>query len=120
MLLEGNGQGNAALVPGWHGHNELLCRVYRQLLHGSKIISPDKRVQFEQWLLSFIDDNKMLLSFDQGDTYDKIINTCQKSLQTWEVLLNLMGGAVELKKCFITLMRYEESYKWHNVQNNAQ
>jgi hypothetical protein len=114
-LLEGNGQGNAASVPGWHGHNELLCKVYRQILQGSKIVSPDKRVQFEQWLSSFIDDNKMLLSFDPEDTYETIINTCQKSLQTWEVLLNLTGGAVELKKCLITLMRYEESYKWYNA-----
>ena len=113
-LLEGNGQGNAASVPGWHGHNEIMCKVYKKMVHGSKIISPDKSVNFEQWLSSFIDDNKMLLSFDNDDTYENIIKVCQRSLQSWEILLNLTGGAVELKKCFITVLQYSESYKWHN------
>ena len=117
-LLEGNGQGNAASVPGWHGHNELLCKVYKQLIHGSKIRSPDKRIDFEQWLSSFIDDNKMLLSFKNEETYDNIIDKCQQSLQTWETLLNLTGGAVELRKCFITILQYDGTmnYKWYNTK----
>jgi hypothetical protein len=115
-LLEGNGQGNAASVPGWHGHNELLYKVYKKIIHGSKITSPDGRVNFEQWLSSFIDDNKMLLSFDQNDTYEMIIGACQRSLQVWETLLNLTGGAVELKKCFITILQYQDNYKWYSAQ----
>ena len=113
-LLEGNGQGNAASVPGWHGHNEIMCKVYKKLIHGSKITSPDRRVEFEQWLSSFIDDNKMLLSFKQKDTYSNIIKKCQQSLQLWETLLNLTGGAVELKKCFITVLQYSENYNWYH------
>jgi ribonuclease HI len=115
-LLEGNGQGNAASVPGWHGHNELMCNVYKQLIQGSRITSPNGEIDFEQWLSSFIDDNKMLLSFKNDDTYDTILTTCQKSLQYWEVLLNLTGGAVELKKCCITILLYKESYKWFDKQ----
>ena len=115
-LLEGNGQGNAASVPGWHGHNELLCKIYKKLIHGSKITSPDRRIDFEQWLTSFIDDNKMLLSFKNDETYENIIDKCQQSLQIWETLLNITGGAVELRKCFITILRYSKnaSYQWYN------
>jgi hypothetical protein len=115
-LIEGNGQGNAASVPGWHGHNELLCRVYKKLIHGSKIKSPDNRIHFEQWLSSFIDDNKMLLSFNSDDTYESILDKCRESLQIWETLLNITGGAVELKKCAITILRYNGTtdYKWYN------
>ena len=114
ILLEGNGQGNAASVPGWHGHNEIMCKVYKKLIHGSKIISPDRRVDFEQWLSSFIDDNKMLLSFANEETYDNIIEKCQQSLQHWETLLNITGGAVELRKCFITVLQYSTNYKWYS------
>ena len=113
-LLEGNGQGNAALVPGWHGHNEIMCKVYKKLIHGSRITSPDKRVDFEQWLSSFIDDNKMLLSFGNDRTYEYILGKCQQSLQHWETLLNITGGAVELRKCFITVLQYSTSYKWYS------
>jgi exonuclease III len=114
-LLEGNGQGNAASVPGWHGHNEILCKVYKKLIHGSKITSPDKTIDFEQWLSSFIDDNKMLLSFDNTERDENIIAKCQQSLQSWEILLNITGGAVELSKCFITILQYSTNYKWHNT-----
>ena len=55
----------------------------------------------------------MLLSFEQKETYTNIIDKCQQSLQLWETLLNLTG-AVELKKCFITVLQYSTSYKWHN------
>ena len=115
ILLEGNGQGNAASVPGWHGHNEIMCKVYKKLIHGSRISSPDKRVDFEQWLSSFIDDNKMLLSFENEATYENILDKCQESLQHWEVLLNITGGAVELRKCFITVLKYNTSYKWFST-----
>ena len=113
-LLEGNGQGNAASVPGWHGHNELMCKVYKQLIHGSTITSPTKNIDFEQWLSSFIDDNKMLLSFDATTTFNDIMDKCQESLQLWETLLNITGGAVELKKCFFTVLQYYENYDWYN------
>ena len=63
LLLEGNGQGNAGSVPGWHGHNELLCAVYSALIEGCKIANPDGTIEFIQWLLSFVDDNKMLTSY---------------------------------------------------------
>ena len=117
-LLEGNGQGNAASVPGWHGHNELLCKVYQKLIHGSTIMSPDKRINFEQWLSSFIDDNKMLLSFKNEVSYENIIEKCQQSLQIWETLLNLTGGAVELRKCAITILQYDtdKNYKWYSTK----
>jgi hypothetical protein len=111
--LEGNGQGNAASVPGWHGHNELMCKVYKKHMQGSKIVSPNGRINFEQWLSSFIDDNKMLLSFQSSDTIDSMRETCQESLQLWETLLNLTGGADELTKCFITILHYRESYAWY-------
>ena len=56
----------------------------------------------------------MLLSFNQSDSFKDIIDKCQHSLQLWETLLNITGGAVELKKCFIIVLQYKEDYKWHN------
>ena len=63
LALEGNGQGNAGSVPGWHGHNELLCEVYSALIEGCKIQNPDRSIEIIQWLLSFVDVNKMLTSY---------------------------------------------------------
>ena len=45
-----------------------------------------------------------------------MIYKCQQSLQIWETLLNLTGGAVELRKYFIAILQYEEgaNYKWYS------
>lgn len=113
LLLEGNGQGNSASVPGWHGHNELMHSVYQKLIQGCRIMNPQKSINFVQWLLSFVDDNKMLMSFDHTQTHQEIMDLCSSSLQLWEKLLNITGGALELRKCLVTVMLYtfEESYR---------
>ena len=113
LLLEGNGQGNSALVPGWHGHNELMHSVYQKLIRGCRIMNPQESIDFVQWLLSFVDDNKMLMSFEQKQTHQEIMDLCSTSLQLWEKLLNITGGALELRKCLVTVMLYtfEDAYK---------
>ena len=112
-ILEENGQGNAASVPGWHGHNEILNTIYKQIVGGNDIRNPDNTVAFQQWILSFVDDNKMLMLYENDIKVNKIIHLCKESLQTWETLLNITGGALELSKCLITIMQYnfETSYK---------
>ena len=106
LLLEGNGQGNAGSVPGWHGHNELLCEVNSALIEGCKIENPDGTIEFIQWLLSFVDDNKMLTSYEPDVQHSVIMDRCTRSLQLWEILLNITGGALELKKCLITILAF--------------
>ena len=107
LLLEGNGQGIAASVPGWHGHNELLCEVYSKLIKGCRIMNPVGDIDFVQWLLSFVDDNKMLTSYPPDVDHMEIMTTCRDSLQLWdEILLNITGGALELKKCLLTILLY--------------
>ena len=116
LLLEGNGQGNAGSVPGWHGHNELLCEVYSALIKGCEIQNPDRTIDFIQWLLSFVDDNKMLTSYPHNVTHETIMGRCKKSLQLWEILLNITGGALELKKCPLTVMVYSFEKSFQKVQ----
>ena len=116
LLLEGNGQGNAGSVPGWHGHNELLCEVYSALIEGCEIQNPDRTIDFIQWLLSFVDDNKMLTSYPHNVTHETIMGRCKKSLQLWEILLNITGGALELKKCLLTILVYSFEKSFQKVQ----
>ena len=116
LLLEGNGQGNAASGPGWHGHNELLCKVYSALIEGSTIQNPDRTIEFIQWLLSFVDDNKMLTSYPYDVEHETIMGRCKKSLQLWEILLNITGGALELKKCLLTILVYSFEKTFQKVK----
>ena len=119
LLLEGNGQGNAASVPGWHGHNELLCKVYSKLIEGCRIRNPDGTIEFIQWLLSFVDDNKMLTSYPPTVDHEIIMERCKLSLQLWEILLNITGGALELKKCLLTILVYSFERTYQKVKGQV-
>jgi hypothetical protein len=74
---------------------------------------PQLSIAFTQWLLSFVDDSKMFLSFQPDASHEHILNTSRQCLQTWQTLLNITGGALELPKCVLTLQVYsfEQSYK---------
>ena len=41
---------------------------------------------------------------------------CKKSLQLWEILLNITGGALELKKCLLTILVYSFDKSFQKVQ----
>jgi len=83
LKFEGNGQGSAGSMPGWHGHTEIMHDVYKQMMPGCTIESPDSRIALTQWLLSFVDDKKMFLSFQSDASHEHILNTSRLCLQTW-------------------------------------
>jgi len=113
--LGGQGQGNRAGITNWHGHNEVLLLAFKTFFAGCTIKDPAKVTEeVQQWILSFVDDNNILLSFAHTDTCAEILNECQRGLQTWEKLLNITGGAVEMRKCMLSLMLY--SFDAFNVQ----
>jgi len=79
-------------------------------------LRPGTRIDaMQQWILSFVDDNKILFSFDQTETCEAILHECQRGLQTWDKLLNITGGTVEIRKCMLSLMLYRfDTYHYRN------
>jgi len=59
---------------------------------------------WDSYAANVMDDNKILFSFDQTETCEAILHECQRGLQTWDKLLNITGGAVEIRKCMLSLM----------------
>jgi len=116
--LGGQGQGNGGGITNWHGHNETLLLAFKKFFAGCTIADPVpvQRIDaVQQWILSFVDDNKILFSFDQTETCEAILHECQRGLQPWDKLLNITGGAVEIRKCMLSLMLYRfDTYHYRN------
>ena len=96
LLIEGMGQGSAGSMPAWHGHTEAMHTVYKQLMPGCKISNPTGSINFEQHLLSFVDDNKMFFSFPPETTKTEILQRCSTRLQIWQTLLNITRRSVRI------------------------
>jgi len=114
--LGGQGQGNGGGITNWHGHNETLLLAFKTFFAGCTISDPVQSIAaVQQWILSFVDDNKILFSFDQTATCEAILLECQRGLQTWDTLLKITGGAVEIRKCMLSLMLYRfDTYHFRN------
>ena len=111
----GQGQWNGGGITNWHSHNVTLLLAFKQFFAGCTITDPAQRIDaVQQWIPSFVDDNKILFSFDQTDTCEAILHECQRGLQTWDKL-NITGGAVEIQKCMLSLMLYRfDTYHYRN------
>ena len=61
--LFGSGQGSGAGVVNWHGHNETLIAMYNKTQPGCTMKSPDNTHTIDQKVISFVDNNKLIRSF---------------------------------------------------------
>ena len=60
----GIGQGGGASPVGWLVILLIMIRAYRQFSPGALIIDPLSRTSFPLHVVSYVDDNSLLRSFD--------------------------------------------------------
>ena len=104
--LEGSGQGSGASVGNWQGHNEPMIRTYEQLCQPCTTSNPDGTLRAQQWVASFIDDNKISMSFKVGSMLERIYSCIGTGVTTWRQILRLTGGDLELAKTYIGILTF--------------
>ena len=55
-------------------------------------------------IISYVDDNTLLRTFDQGITLRRMFQTSSDNFTTWNKLLQVTGGDLCLEKCEVTAM----------------
>ena len=61
---QGSGQGGGASVGNWQSHNDPMILTFQDLCHPCTLTDPDRIDKFLQWMVSFVDDNKLFMNFD--------------------------------------------------------
>ena len=56
------------------------------------------------YILGFVDDNSLQMTFREGESLDAAINKGQKALTSWKRLLQITGGNLALEKCVFSYM----------------
>ena len=104
--LEGSGQGSGASVGNWQGHNDPMILTFEKLCRPCSLATPDGRDRLRQWIVSFVDDNKIMMNFDVDATVQQIYRDISTGIKTWRDILRITGGELELDKSYIGILSF--------------
>jgi hypothetical protein len=109
----GPGQGSHMAPALWLVICCLLFEVMSTLCTGAKICNPQQTSSHQQTGDGFIDDVTNFFNFGLADMllhdvdFHDLASGLQTEAQTWERLLYLTGGQLELTKCLYYLMIFD-------------
>ena len=104
---QGSGQGGGASVGNWQSHNDPMILTFQDLCKACNMITPDQKEVLKQWVISFVDDNKLLMNFEPHTSIEAIYNAMKKGVTTWRDILRITGGDLELDKTWVGILTYD-------------
>ena len=108
LNLGGAGQGNGGGPISWHSHMEPLLLAYTKLNAGFSFEDPTQLLQFVQWIVGYVDDNSLILTFRDGQSSQEAMLEAQAALTSWKNLLQITGGDLALEKCVYSYMGWKK------------
>jgi hypothetical protein len=106
--LFGTGQGSGASPAIWLTLVIILLNTLDRLVPDRITFSPLVGGKQHQRLVdAFVDDTSLGFTSDGHQTYDELVERLQNVAQTWEHLLHLSGGKLNLAKCSWYVMYWE-------------
>jgi hypothetical protein len=104
---QGSGQGGGASVGNWQSHNDPMILTFQDICQRCSMMTPDQQDAFDQWMVSFVDDNKLLMNFHPFSRAEMIYNAMKKGVTTWRDILRITGGDLELDKTWIGILTFD-------------
>ena len=108
----GIGQGGGAGPLAWIAVIDIMLEAYRKLRPGAEAIDPLQLYSICYWLISYVDDNTIVVAFKDGATQDEILQTLRTNLGSWRRLLQLTGGDIDVSKSKWCTMRWNYCKRW--------
>jgi hypothetical protein len=104
--MMGLSQGNRAAPPSWIQLSAVLVNVFKQLNLGALIQDPITAEVIHSMGTLFVDDTDLYTWRENILNPGNLWCQAQLELENWSCLLNAMGGALKLDKCFWYLLDY--------------
>ena len=106
------GQGGGAGPMAWIAVIDIMLEAYRKLCPGALSEDPLMLYTICYWLISYVDDNTIVIGFNDNTTQTEILNTLEKNLGSWRRLLQLTGGDIDVAKSKWCAMRWTYCKNW--------
>ena len=108
----GIGQGGGAGPLSWIAVIDIMLEAYRKLCPGAVAKDPMMLYTICYWLISYVDDNTIVVGFKGDTTKDVIISTLKSNLRSWRRLLQLTGGDIDVVKSKWCVMIWKYCHTW--------
>ena len=108
----GIGQGGGAGPLSWIAVIDIMLEAYRKICPGATARDPMMLYTLCYWLISYVDDNTIVVGFEDKTTRLEILTTLQNNLKSWRNLLRLTGGDIDVEKSKWCAMRWIYCTNW--------
>jgi hypothetical protein len=96
--IGGIGQGGGAGPLVWIAIIDIMLEAYRKLCPGALAQDPMMLYTICYWLISYVDDNTIVVGSEDLTHSTDILQTLKYNLRTWRNLLRLTGGDIDVEK----------------------
>ena len=89
-----------------------MLEAYRQICPGAMAIDPLQLYSICYWMISYVDDNTIVVSFKHDTGKTEILNTVQNNLGSRRRLLQLTGGDIDVEKSKWCILSWKYDNRW--------
>ena len=86
---------------------EPLIQAYAKDNMGFSFQDPARLISFLQWVVGYVDDNSLILSFREGENITEVLKKAHRALSSWQKLLQITGGDLALEKSVFSVMGWQ-------------
>jgi hypothetical protein len=109
--IGGIGQGGGASPVGWLAVLLVMIQTYSKYTSGITLSDPMGLYSLALFIISYVDDNTLVQSFNQTQTMPSILSQLQFCLTRWHNILKITGGDLALEKCTFCILKW----KWRGA-----
>lgn len=114
--IGGEGQGGGASPIMWLVVLIVMIKTYQQFTTGAEVRDPIELEKLVIYILSYVDDNSIVKSFESDKTVEEIFEEVAQDMNRWRRILQSTGGDLAVPKCTVSLMKW----KWSKQTNTPQ
>jgi hypothetical protein len=103
--FHGSGQGAGDSMSRWGFVSDALIRAYNKTAQSSPIKGPMSNIEIKENIQAYVDDTHGTILQEYSDPKN-LTNIITHNLQEWEVLLNAVGGKLEISKCKVSKLSW--------------
>jgi hypothetical protein len=105
--IGGIGQGGGASPIGWLAVLLVMIQTYSKYTSGITLADPLGIYSLVLFLISYVDDNTLVQTFDSNATMPSILAQLQFCLKKWHNILKITGGDLALEKCTFCILKWQ-------------
>ena len=108
----GIGQGGGGGPMAWISVIAVMIEAYRKLSKGAEAKDVLNLHTIMYWIVSYVDDNTLVTTFEDGESDEGIMRQMTSNLKSWQRLLQLTGGDIDVDKSQWCLLQWKYDNTW--------